>query len=465
LLLHLEKRKTLVVWAFDQSESMKDDQKEIRDRIERVYAELGLSGRAEGGALLTAVTSYGEGFRVHTEKPTARVDLIRKAISEIPIDPSGKEFMCNAVAKSIALHRDEAKGRQMVLVLVTDETGERVDNIQYIEAAIAEAKTAKCITYILGREAVFGYPYAHMQWVHPGTGVVHWLPVDRGPETGFLEQLQTDGFHRRHDAFPSGFGPYEQTRLVRETGGIFFMLPGVESSVVRGDDRRYALEAMRSYRPDLRSRLELSSENQQSLLRTRINEVIGSLNPYNKDIQPHIEMRMHFSIQANEFLQQSQAEKAKSLRYLEYLIRAENVFASEEMKYARSQEASLRWQANYDLLYAQILAYKVRIYEYAAYLAWFERNPKTAPLTQSPNLNLVWWTMTTRKQTLTDAETAAMVEQSKALFQKVIENHPGTPWAARAQWELSRGFGVELVPEYRGPGRPYTGPVIPIPKL
>ena len=465
LMMLLEKRRVLVVWAFDQSESMKEDQREIRDRIDRVYAELGLSGRSEGGALLTAVTSYGEGFQVHTEKPTARLDLIRQAIASVPTDPSGKENLCNAIAQSIARHRSAAKGRQMALVLVTDETGERADNIQYLEAAIAEAKAANCICYVLGREAVFGYPYAHMRWQHPGTGSEHWLPVDRGPETGFLEQLQTNGFHRRQDAFPSGFGPYEQTRLARETGGIFFMLPGLETSIVRGEDRQYALEAMRAYSPDLDSRLELASANLQSVLRTRINEVIGSLNPDNKEIAPHIEMRMHFSIKADDFLRQSQIEKLKSLRYLEYLLRAEQVFNSDEMVHARAQEHSPRWQANFDLLHAQILAYKVRIYEYVAYLAEFERHPQTAPLTRSPDLNLAHWAIRTRRQTLTDAETAAMVAQSRELFLKVIENHPGTPWAARAQWELGRGFGVELVPEYFGPGRPYNGPHIPIPKL
>ncbi len=48
LLLLLDKHRVCVVWCFDRSESMKDDQAEIRDRIERVYAELGLDGRAKG---------------------------------------------------------------------------------------------------------------------------------------------------------------------------------------------------------------------------------------------------------------------------------------------------------------------------------------------------------------------------------------------------------------------------------
>jgi len=89
----LSKQKVLVIWCFDQSESMKDDQQEIRARIERVYAELGLLESAQGDALTTAVTSYGERFLSHTKVPTSDQAEIRAAIDSVPIDPSGKEIM------------------------------------------------------------------------------------------------------------------------------------------------------------------------------------------------------------------------------------------------------------------------------------------------------------------------------------------------------------------------------------
>ena len=41
------------------------------------------------------------------------------------------------------------------------------------------------------------------------------------------------------------------------------------------------------------------------------------------------------------------------------------------MDEARQHEASPRWQANYDLLYAQLIAYQARMYEYGAYLEEF----------------------------------------------------------------------------------------------
>ena len=53
---------------FDQSVSMRNDQKEIRERINKVYAELGLADAAAGDHLLTAIASYGSGYLTHTRK-------------------------------------------------------------------------------------------------------------------------------------------------------------------------------------------------------------------------------------------------------------------------------------------------------------------------------------------------------------------------------------------------------------
>ncbi len=460
----LEKSDVLVIWCFDQSESMKDDQQEIRARIDKVYQELGLLSAAAGDHLATAVTSYGERFMVHTRKPTSDRDEIRAAIDQVPIDPSGKEVMCEAVGRAVAGFRDYARGsrRQMALVLVTDESGERDNNDQYLERAIAEAKAARCRVYVLGREAVFGYPYAHMRWRHPQTNRVHWLRIDRGPETGFVEQLQTNGFRRRYDGFGSGFGPYEQARLARETNGIFFMLPSVETNLVRGDKRRYELEAMRAYRPDLRARLEVLADRERYPLRTLLWQVISDLNPYNAQSARVIEMRVHFSLEPQAFAQQVRQEQQKAVLYLRYLAEAEKALA--DGAELRRQEADPRWQANYDLIYAQLIAYQARIYEYGATLEAFLQKPKVAPLTKAPNLRLVHWDITTRQQTLTGEIAQPYIDRSRELFLQCISNHPGTPWAARAQWELDRGFGVDLVPDYDPPYIEVSNPM-PVPKL
>jgi hypothetical protein len=461
----LSKGDAMVIWCFDQSESMKDDQKEIRDRIDRIYVELGLANGKDNQSLLTGVTSYGEGFINHTPKPVSDFTSIRSAIDQVPVDPSGKEMMCHAVGRSIAQMREFAQreNRQMALVLVTDESGDRPTNEQVLERAIAEAKAAHCRVYILGREAVFGYPYAHMRWQHPQTKRTHWLPIDRGPETGFVEQLQIDGFRRRHDAHPAGFGSYEQTRLARETGGVFFLLPSIETNLVRGEKQRYELEQMRPYVPDLRSRLDIYKDRDDSPLRTVLWQVINDLNPYNPLISKAVEMRLTFSPRPEEFVRQAAESQIHARGYLPYLAKAQQ--ALEKIRPLREQEAAPRWQANYDLMYAQLIAYQARIYEYGAYLNWFMKNPKTVPLTKAPNLTLTHWEIHTRKELLRPEESQEYIDKAHALFTAVAKEHPGTPWAARAVAEQARGYGVGLVPIYEPPYPQPSGPVKPIPKL
>ena len=466
ILWMLAKGKVLVIWCFDQSKSMQDDQEEIRDRIDRVYAELGLTGTGSSDVLTTAVTSFGQQFLVHTPRPTSNLAQIQTAMSSVPVDPSGKEMMCLAVGRSFAAFRAYAQRtqRQTAFVLVTDESGDPEEGNQYLEAAIAEARSARSRVYVLGRESVFGYPYAHISWIHPQTGRTHWLPIDRGPETGFVQQLQTDGFTRRHDAYPSGFGPYSQTRMARQTGGIFFMLPSLEAKLVRGEKRRYELEAMRTYRPDLRSRLELVADRDQSHMRKVLTKVVYDLNPYNEIAAKIIDMRVSFSPNPQQFAKEVVEAHLKVKFYLPYLDAA--IHEIEKIRPMRDQDLSPRWRANYDLLHAQMMAIPPRIYEYAAYLEFFLKNPKVVPLRKDPNLILNHWGITTRSQTLVPEKTQPYIDRSSELLRAVIEAHPGTPWATRAQWELDRGFGIELIPvyypEWRGGG---GAPLIPIPKL
>ena len=72
----------------------------------------------------------------------------------------------------------------------------------------------------------------------------------------------------------------------------------------------------------------------------------------------------------------------------------------EEAAGLREKETSPRWQANYDLIHAQIIAYQARIYEYGAYLDTFIHKPKAVPVDQKgPNTrNWSHWDITTRRE-------------------------------------------------------------------
>ncbi len=279
----LAKQKVKVVWIMDQSESMADDRGEIRDRIDREYQEHGIASAIGGDELLTGVISYGAAPLNHTPRPTSKTNEIMAAIDAVPNDPSGLEMQSQAIMYAANTYGRVAQSsrRAMSMILVTDESGDANSNISQTEAAIQMCRSLNCKVYVLGRESVFGYPYAHMRWTDPETRTGHWLRIDRGPETPQPEQLQINGFHRRWDAFPSGFGPYEQSRIARQTGGVFFMLPSPEVQLVgRRADLVYDADAMRPYLPELAARSDYIAERDKSPFRKTVFQVISDLNPY-----------------------------------------------------------------------------------------------------------------------------------------------------------------------------------------
>lgn len=441
LLTMLSKNKVLVIWLFDQSESMVQDQQQVKQRLQRVYEEMRLTTATEADALLSSVASFGEGYVQHTRRPTTDLDAIRAAIDEIPLDDSGEERTFQAVIEAINGHRRFAvQGRrQLAVVVVTDESG---DDEPMLDAAIKEARAADCSVYVLGYEAAFGYPYAYLQWVDPETGLSARLPMRRGPETPAVEQLQTNGLWRRHDWHSSGFGPYNLVRLCRETGGTYFILPQVESNLVGGNLRRkFELEAMRPYLPDLGDRAEYLQQRMSSPLRAALWEVIVSLDPTQDS---DVELREYWPRDPARFVAEVPRQRRKAEEKLMRLDAAEQRLAA--LTRERQQEPSLRWQANYDIVYAQVIAYKVRVYEYMAYVEAFVQNPKAVKDPKTTH-----WRVQNRKRTITGDDTAEYVEKANALLREVIEKHPGTPFAARAEWELNRGYGIEMVEHYHDP--------------
>ncbi|MCE9532763.1 MAG: hypothetical protein K8T89_16830, partial [Planctomycetes bacterium] len=314
----------------------------------------------------------------------------------------------------------------------------------------------------MGREAIFGYPYARMHWTDAKSKRHYILPIDRGPETPFPEQLQIDGFHRRGDAQPSGFGPYEQMRLARETNGLFFMLPSPEVALVNRDTRKYDANSLRAYVPDLSSRQDYAAERDHSPMRALIWKIIKDLNPYDPAIGQRVEMQTEFSNDPTQLAAAFQRELAEAQLMIQYLSEAQQ--ALESVQGQRDRESSYRWRANFDLLHAQTMAYRVRLQEYVAYLQAFQQNPK--PVTNkfgAAKPSNRWVTKMVARR-LTGDEHKDTIERATALFKQVIADHRDTPWAARAEFEMKRHYGIDFDEGYvappRGPGGDEPPPVL-----
>lgn len=460
----------LVVWLFDESESMKDDQKEIKEQFYKVYEELGIAQQKDAqlkkvaskdkDILITAIHSYGKEVHTLTPKPTANIPEVQQAIDKIQDDPSGKENMCVALGKMIDQYRATAQKtkRKLVFIVVTDESG---DDGQGIDEVVLKAKRAKSPVYVLGRESIFGFPYARIRWTDPQYGLTHWLQINRGPETPFPEALQFDGFHGRWDAQTSGFGPYEQARLAKETGGVFFVLPSEEENLTIQnaiDRRKFAFLDLKEYIPSLAPRREYEEERDKSKFRSTIWEVIKVLNPY---LDPELSVQeIHYPIIQADFEKSGKANFVKALRTMGLLNQATQLL--EKVKPLRDKEESQRWRANYDLVLAQTMAYRVRLFQFLLALDAHSRN---FPKPKDPKSN-VWNLARVRdmrvptpeqvKATKVDMSELKKQEQAaRDLYQFVMKTHPRTPWASRAEVELNYGFGEQFYegfhdPRYRG---------------
>jgi hypothetical protein len=191
-------------------------------------------------------------------------------------------------------------------------------------------------------------------------------------------------------------------------------------------------------------------------------KIIHDLDPHNPQSKDVTEVRVHFSPNPQVFAKQVATQIPRAKIYLGYLGAAVDVL--EKNREMRDAETEIRWRANYDLTLAQLIAYQARLYEYTAYLQEFVKHPQVVPLTKPPNLRLTYWDIRTRKETITGEVIEPYVKKASDLFSDVIKNHPGTPWAERAAWELKRGYGVELRPVYEPPYRSVTNPQ-PLPKL
>lgn len=485
----MRQQKLLVVWLFDESESMKDDQQEIAQKFHKVYEELGIQqqkdttlrrGRARDAILETAVFGFGKNLHPLTPKPTADEKQVVAAIDRIAVDDSGDENMFQSIITVLGQFglRAARADRRLVIVVVTDESP---SDEQYLEEAIGRCKRMKVPVYILGREAIFGYPYARIVWRDPKYNLPHWIRINRGPETARPECLQYNGLHARWDSFSSGFGPYSQVRLCKETGGIFFILPGEEQNLTgpgAHEKRRFDALAMKEYEPLLLPVRVYEEQRDSNPFRKAIWDVIYRLNPHQF---PELSLKVHhYSIVPEEFTRQAAPQFARAVNVMLLLNQA--VEKLESVRSLRAVESSRRWQANFDLIIAQCLSYRFRVFQYMLVL---DRHSVTRPKVQNPKNNEwnVGWskrvvvpseeqykriqqffrTRVSRDEFL--AELERQKNEAERLYRYVIDEHPGTPWARRAQYELGLGFGMEIREGYWSPNYAKVGKEIKIPKF
>lgn len=466
ILRSLEERKTLVAWFFDQSGSLERQRAAINQRFDRIYEELGVieaSGnpafkKHESKPLLTSVFAFGQNVQLLTRQPTDNLAEIKAAVAGIKTDDSGVEKVFSAVTMGAEMFKhyrtrspvDNQPERNVMLVVFSDEVGDDQDGL---DATIAQCRRFGMPVYVVGVPAAFGMKETLVKWVDPDPKydqTPQWGRVDQGPETAMPERVRVEVMGPREndvDPMDAGFGPFALTRLCYETGGIYFAVHpnrNVTREVSGSEIDPFSAhlkyffdpQIMRRYKPDYVSKEEYVRRASANKSRAALVTVSRSLWD-TKSEKP-----------LARFVRRSDADLAKQLgeaekrtgRWEPIMAEARTVLQQGEAD--RARETTPRWQAGYDLAMGQVLASLVRAQVYNSLLAEIRQGRKF----ENPQNNT--WLLVPATDDLPKGPWTDTAQQANKYLQRVIEEHPDTPWALVAKQELATPLGWRLIEEF-----------------
>ncbi|TWU43421.1 hypothetical protein Q31b_24600 [Novipirellula aureliae] len=461
----MEDRPTLVVWLFDQSGSLLRQRQEIRARFDRIYEELGIlkqsgtkgfNANQNESPLLTSVVGFGSEVTLFTEQPTSDLGEIKRIVDELPVDQTGSERVFAAIHSAVDEYKSLRRSRgslgpqrNVLFVVVSDERG---DDFHLLETSIDECRKFGIPVYVIGVPAPFGRETTLVKYVDPDPQYdqsAQWAQVDQGPETLFPERVQVGftGDFQEEPTIDSGFGPYALTRLCYETGGIYFSVhPNrkTDRRVYRREIDPYASDieyffdpiAMSPYRPDYLSPSDYVSKVRQSPLRQALINA-AQMRPATGLARPKTRFVKLSDAQLVGDLTRAQQDAAR----LEPTLVQMAALLEPGMR-GRKDEASLRWQAGFDLAMGRVLAQKVRTETYNAMLA---RAKQGMPF-EDPKNNT--WVLVASDEVSVGSKWQREAQTARELLQGVTEKHVGTPWALLAGEELKVPIGWKWKEEF-----------------
>ena len=442
----LSQRPTVVCWVFDQSVSLSAQRRQIAARLDRVFDELG-ANRSSGRRpdLTNIVVAFGQNVSIMTPKATDEVGQVVKAIESIPIDESGVEMTFTAIkrtAEVARIYRTSSPKRNVMIVVFTDEVGNDQDK------ADDTAKLCAMLgipVYVVGVPAPFGLAEVRMKYVEFDPKYdqgEQWVVIEQGPETFYPEVVRVRSGRFADEAIDSGFGPFSLSKLCADTGGIYFRVHA--NSGTRGrvtDDMTAPLssrlryffdpDVMRAYQPDYVSQAKLKGEIAKNRAKAALVEAARKT-----VVEPMESPQMVFPRKDEGSLKGLLGEAQKAAARLQPKLDA----LSELLQGGLSDRERLRekrWQAGYDLALGRVLAVKVRTDAYNLMLAQASlgmnfKNPKSDT-----------WKLQPSDEVKVGSATEKLAKQATELLTRVVDDHPGTPWALLAAEELRMPLGYE----------------------
>jgi hypothetical protein len=457
----LDQRPTLVCWVFDQSVSLAGQRREIAGRLSRVFDELGVTATGRINELNNLVFAYGKQVTVVTPEPTEDVSRVVAAIESIPIDESGIEMTFTAIGLA-ARQGDKASipgGRKNVIVIAfTDEVG---NDQQFVDPVGEFCRRHAIRVFVVGVPAPFGQQSVRFKFVEFDPryqSMEQWAAVDQGPETLYPEVVQVRPKDAPDEPIDSGFGPFNLSRLCAETGGVYFAVHANREMKGRVRDGavapmsaalRYFFDpaVMRTYAPDYLSTAELDKRIKANAAKLALVEAARTA-----ELNPLEGARMEFPREDDGRLAGLLSKAQQQAAVLEPKIeRLHGILQSGRGGRLKIKPEEKRWQAGYDLALGRVLAAKVRTEAYNAMLAYAKRGMKF----KDPKSDT--WRLVPSNEVLMSqvgAQVSKQADEAREFLDRVVADHPGTPWAKIAAEERATPLGYEWQEAHTGVNDP-----------
>jgi hypothetical protein len=437
----LDHRPTVVCWVFDQSISLVAQRKEIAARLDNVFRQI------NSGGLRNVVVSFGEKVNFVVKSPTNDTSVVVDAVENIPVDESGMEMTFGAImaaAENAKAFRSNPRNNVMIVVF-TDEVG---NDASLADNASKYCRTAGIPVYVVGVPAPFGTRDVKIKYVEFDPDYQQgetWAVVNQGPESLFPEFVRL----ARDETVDSGFGPFHLSRICSETGGAYFRIhanSGSQGRVSNEDTAPMASqlrmffdpETMRKYRPDYSSMERLGREIASNGAKKALVAAAAD-----SSVSPIDSPQMVFPRKDDGTLAGLLSEAQKAAAKIQPRIDAIcGVLLAGMKDRPRVQEA--RWIAGYDLSLGRMLATKVRADAYNLMLAQAKSGMKFKDKESDT------WELVPSEKLSVGSQTEKIAKQAKTLLEKVVAEHPGTPWAYYAAQELRSPLGYEWMERHTG---------------
>jgi hypothetical protein len=446
ILRQLETSKTFVIWLMDASGSLATRREQIVRRFEGIYTQLDRFEVSRNAALVSAVVSYGKDTVFVTPNPTGDREELLRAVRRVPTDESGRENVFGAIRQAVLKWQcQRTQGYQIMIVVVTDEKG---DDLEQLDATVELVRRYGIPVYVIGPPAPFGRTKVAVKWTDEATKREFWIPVDRGPESVVVETVHLPSWSARRDAIvSSGFGPYGLCHIALSSGGMYVL---ADDSSLSGP--KFGALALRVYAPEMISQRDFARTLADNPLRRAVVRVAE------ESAKLPGELPMAFLAAGIQFkIRDARAQLAK---VTELLNRARADLDAVEKE--RRNERSQRWQAHYDLMMGQILIAGTRAQSYTRCLD--EKAVSPLPPTD-PGKN-AWELVGAKSGKPIDSApqpqeagkpaksnpgradrhkppSADDEELARSYLERVVREHPETPWAYVAARELDLGSAFQ----------------------